>query len=187
MSYRPITDTWLLARSKVKYYGAYPAGFLHRARELLGVNILDPVLHVCSGMVRQYPFRGLGPNDRTLDIDPETQPDILRDARTIDAISGPWRASPEGQAPVPWPAILADRPYTEADAAHYRCGADVLPDVNDLLRRSLEIVRPGGRVGILDYIVPRPPRKTVRLVAMVGVIVGFNNRIRAYTVFEKEL
>ena len=46
MSYRPITDVWILARSKVPYYGAYPAGFLHRARTLLGVDAVGAVLHV---------------------------------------------------------------------------------------------------------------------------------------------
>ena len=42
MGYRPITDTWFLARAKlkggVKYYGAYLGGFPERARALLGVN-----------------------------------------------------------------------------------------------------------------------------------------------------
>jgi hypothetical protein len=32
MSYRPITDVWILARSKVKYFG------VSRARAVLGVN-----------------------------------------------------------------------------------------------------------------------------------------------------
>ena len=69
MSYRPICDTWILARSKVKYYGAYPAGFLERARSQLGVHINDPVLHVCSGKVKDYPYAGgFGPNDKTVDI-----------------------------------------------------------------------------------------------------------------------
>ena len=36
MSYRPITDVMILARSKTKYYGAFPAGFLSRARWELG-------------------------------------------------------------------------------------------------------------------------------------------------------
>ena len=31
MSYRPITDVWILGRPKVRYYGAYPSGFLERA------------------------------------------------------------------------------------------------------------------------------------------------------------
>lgn len=71
MSYRPITDVWFLARAKLKggkkYYGAYLGGFPERARALLGCRLNDPVLHVCGGCARDYPYRrGFGPNDRTL-------------------------------------------------------------------------------------------------------------------------
>lgn len=38
MSFRPIADVWILARPKVKYYGAYPNGFLERALPLLGAS-----------------------------------------------------------------------------------------------------------------------------------------------------
>jgi len=53
---------WILTRAKlkggVKYYGAYPGGFPERARALLGAIIDEPVLHVCGGVVRHYPYRG---------------------------------------------------------------------------------------------------------------------------------
>ena len=85
-NYRPITDFWILARAKLKhgrrFYGAYPGGFLERARALLGVTINDPVLHVCAGRVRDYPYpRGIGPNDKTLDLDAAVEPDFVQDAR----------------------------------------------------------------------------------------------------------
>lgn len=178
MSYRPICDTWLLARPKVPYYGAYPAGFLGRARALLGVNELDSVLHVCSGKVKDYPYSGFGVNDRTVDIDPTLQPDLVMDVRK-ELPSVEHFLAREG-----WDAILADPPYTEADAAHYTCGASVLPDPNKLLRDCLAVVKPFGRVGMLHYLLPRPP-KTAKLVATVAVIVGFNNRVRMYSVFER--
>ena len=181
MTYRPITDMWILARPKVKYWGAFPSGFLSRARELLGVHADDPILHVCSGMVRKYPFRGLGKNDKTLDLDPSLQPDFVQDAR--DPLPGP-PLELVSFASRGWPAILIDRPYTEADAEHYAVGAAVLPDPNALLRNALGAVRPGARVGMLDYLLPRPP-KTARFVAAVGVIVGFGNRVRIYSVFER--
>jgi hypothetical protein len=63
MSYRPICDSWILARSKMKYFGAYPSGFLERARALLGVTCGDSVLQVCSGRVRDYPYRGFEEHD----------------------------------------------------------------------------------------------------------------------------
>jgi hypothetical protein len=175
MSYRPICDVWLLARPKVPYYGAYPAGFLGRARALLGVNQFDAVLHVCSGKVKDYPYSGFSDTDRTVDIDPELQPDFVMDVR---------HQLPKEVEYGGWDAVLADPPYTEADAAHYICGASVLPDPNKLLRDCLAVVKPQGRVGMLHYLLPRPP-KTAKLVATVAVIVGFNNRVRMYSVFER--
>ena len=79
--YRPICDVWILARPKVPYYGAFPGGFVHRARELLGITMQDCLLHVCAGRVRDYRFRGSGRMTGTLDIDPELQPDFVHDAR----------------------------------------------------------------------------------------------------------
>ena len=184
MSYRPITDVWFLARPKVRYYGAYPNGFLERARALLGVTPLDPVLHVCGGLARLYPAkpRGFGPNDRTLDLDPELGPDYLQDA--TDPL--PRVAFDMGSAPG-WPALIADPPYTEVDAEQYAPGARAFPKANAVLRQMLAVVRPGGRVGMLHYVLPQPPREGVRFVACVGVIVGYNNRMRCFSVFEREV
>lgn len=171
MSYRPICDVWILARSKVKYYGAYPAGFLHRARAVIGVGPDDPVLHVCAGKVREYPFRGFGPNDKTLDLDPATEPDFHQDARA------PF---PDG----PWEGMLIDRPYTDDDAERYVPGKAVLPTANELVRNAIAALPVGRRVGILDYVWPQPPKNATE-VAVIAVGTGRNNRARWFTVFEK--
>ena len=116
MNYRPICDVWILARSKVRYYGAYPSGFVERGRALLGVTINDAVLHVCAGRVRDYPFRGVGPNDKTLDIDSIDDPDFIHDAREplpLRRLPDPTDTySRHGASPplVPWDGIMADRP-----------------------------------------------------------------------------
>lgn len=183
--FRPICDVWLLARPKVAYYGAYPSGFLERARALLGVSYDDPVLHVCSGKIRDYPFRGFGQNDKTLDLDPELKPDFVMDARAIEATKdGATPHSRIGMAGM-WPAVLADPPYSAEDAKHYRVGPEVLPARAELLRRCLSIVRPGGRVGFLDFVAPRPPKKGVRLVALVAILVGYGNAARMFSVYER--
>jgi len=179
-TYRPIADVWILARPKVPYYGAYPNGFLERARALLGVQRDDVVLHVCGGHAKAYPtWKPLGPHDRTLALDPKTQPDYLQDARE-PLPNGPAKAGRQQ-----WPAILCDPPYTKVDAAHYAPGAVTLPAVNALLKNALDAVRPGGRVGMLHYLLPQPPHAGVKFLACVGVIVGFNNRMRVYSVFER--
>jgi hypothetical protein len=184
MTYRPITDTWFLTRAKLKngqkFYGSYPGGFPERARALLGVSILDPVLHVCGGKVRYYPYaHGIGPNDKTLDLDESLNPDFVQDAREpFPVVEGGWSA------------ILMDPPYSQEDAKHYSPGPDKYPKPNLLLQNGLMAVRPGGRVGLLHYQLPSPPKAErigfkARFVACIGVVVGFNNRIRAFTVFEK--
>jgi len=173
--YRPITDVMILARAKVKYYGAYPAGFLGRARHMLGVSPFDPVLHVCGGRIRDYPFSGLGRADKTVDLNPELQPDYVMDVRK-ELPAGPWGGL--------WAAILIDRPYTEEDAAHYVPGADKLPNLNDLVRRSLKLVPVGHRVGTLDYIWPSPGPEGKEII-VCAVTTGRNGRMRQYTVIER--
>lgn len=177
MSYRPITDVWFLARPKVKYYGAYPNGFLERAKALLGVRNREAMLHVCGGHAKSYPNKRIvGVQDYTLDLDPATKPDFLQDAR--DPL-------PEYTICDPWPAILIDPPYTEVDAAHYVPGTTKFPLANQLLKNGLQAVRVGGRVGMLHYILPQPPKLNTKFIACIGVVVGYNNRMRCYSVFER--
>jgi len=188
MSYRPITDIWFLARAKLqggeKYYGAYLGGFPERARALLGCKINEPVLHVCGGKAKLYPYkRGFGPNDKTLDLDPNVKPDFLQDAR--ESWMNTLPLSPTGSGVRDWWAgVLIDPPYSEGDAEHYVPGADKYPKPNALIRNAFEVLPPGGRVGIIHYILPSPPKDAI-FVAAVGVLCGFNNRIRIYSVFEK--
>ena len=184
-SYRPHTDTWILVRPKVKFYGAYPNGSLHRMRELLGVSIYDPLLHVCSGRVKDYPIRGFGPNDKTVDLDDTLKPDFVMDVCEELPVFDNWG----------WPAILGDPPYTKEDAEKYAPGADYLPNPNKLMRSMLEHTAPGGRAGLLHYKVPKMPKKPgssdlvvdpIRFVALITVFMGFGNTPRAYTIFEKQ-
>ncbi len=175
MSYRPITDVWLLARAKLKggrrYYGAYLGGFPERARALLGVSIDDPVLHVCGGMARFYPYKGgIGARDKTLDLDAHVNPDYRLDAR--DAL-------PKGFA-----AMLCDPPYSKEDADCYAAGAHNYPAPGLIVKNAIDALDVGRRVGIIHYMLPRAPANA-RFVAAVGVLCGFNNRIRVYSVFEK--
>jgi hypothetical protein len=167
---------WFLARAKLKggkkYYGAYLGGFPERARALLGVTINQPVLHVCGGMAKFYPYpAGFGPNDRTLDMDAACEPDYLADARE--------------PLPTGFDAMLIDPPYSVEDAAHYLQGQGrvAYPTPNELVRNALAALKPGQRVGIIHYLLPQA--KDARFVACVGVVCGFNNRIRVFSVFEK--
>lgn len=174
MGYRPLCDFWFLARAKLKggrkYYGAYLGGFPERARAYLAATIDDPVLHVCGGMARYYPYRGgFGPNDKTLDLAPETEPDFLQDA--LDKHPKGFRAK------------LIDPPYSEDDAEQYAPGRTRYPRPNALMAVALENMRRGERVGIIHYILPSV--RNTKFITAVGICCGFNNRIRVYSVFEK--
>lgn len=175
-NYRPISDRWFLTRAKLKdgrkYYGAYPGGFPERARILLGAWPSEPVLHVCGGMARYYPYEdGFGPYDKTLDLDRETAPDFLMDAR-----KGPY--------PTGFRAMLADPPYSEADATKYRPGRDAFPTANRIVDLMLAAMPIGGRVGILHHGTPGM-RSDAKFICSVGIVVGGNNRERAFSVFQK--
>lgn len=155
-----------------KRYGAYPAGSLEKFRLLMGVHINDPVLHVCAGLVRYYPYdRAFGPNDKTLDLDPSVEPDFLQDAR---------EPFPKG-----FKAIIADPDYSGADAAHRPMGEGTLPNPRLLLKLALAALEPGQRVGILHVVQPRPPKDAALFVAKITVSLGFDNRERVFSVFEK--
>jgi len=175
MGYRPICDSWLLARARSKdgkyRYGSYLGGFPERARGLLSATINEPVLHVCGGKAKLYPYKGgFGPNDKTLDLDPSVEPDYLQDARL------PF---PRG-----FKAILMDPPYSPDDAQNYAPGAATYPSPNILLRNALDALDVGQRVGLIHYSLPQPGKRA-KFIACVGIVCGFNNRIRCYSVFEK--
>lgn len=183
----PIHDIWILARAKLrdgkKYYGAYPAGFPERARIVLGVGLQTPLLHVCGGMARYYAYpNGFGPFDKTLDLDPATEPDFLQDARA------PWPLFDcgPGVGVDDWRAVLIDPPYSDQDADKYRVGRAVLPTPTELLHRAVEATRPGARIGILLYHWARPV-VGLRQIGIYTVLTGCGNKARCFTVFERIL
>lgn len=193
MSYRPITDIWFLARAKLlngkKYYGAYLGGFPERARILLGASANDCVLHVCGGMARHYPYKaGFGSNDMTMDMDPDTVPDILHDIRKPWPIAAryPIGFKPDMRIGLEsgWRYVLADPPYSTEDAAHYKPGAENYPKPNEIMARASEAMQVGGRIGLIHYILPAQ-RNDMKFLAAIGVMCGFNNRIRVFSVWEK--
>lgn len=190
--YRPLTDVWILARAKLtgghKYWGAFPGGFPERARVLLGASLETPVLHVCGGKARHYPYAGgIGPNDKTLDLDASLSPDFHQDARERWPLN--WSEWAKDGCPgilsrELWRHILIDPPYSTDDAAKYAVGADVYPTPHQLLKRAVEVLAPGGRVGILHYLWPQPV-EGLKNIAVITVLVGFNNRARLFSVYER--
>ena len=181
MTYRPVTDVAIMARPKHKYYGAFPAGSLERMRLPLGALIDDPILFVCSGRVRDYPYGGLGPADRLVDINRKLRPDHVMDVRhQLPRFHRPGEPG--------WRAMIVDTPYSKEEAENYGT-AGQYPEPEPLLRLCLEHTRPGGRVGFLHWQWPRPPREVhgcrIKEVFVMPVTTGRGSRARNYVVFEK--
>jgi hypothetical protein len=84
-----------------------------------------------------------------------------------------------------WAAVLADPPYTESDADKYHPKAAMLPTGRRILQNGLDVIPIGGRVGILHYHAPRPPKDQAKFIALITVFVGFENRARVFSVFER--
>lgn len=112
----------------------------------------------------------------TLDIDPLCKPDFLLDARELH---NPPRLLQKESRP---DAILIDRPYSYEDAKNYRCGPDVLPDLNKLLTDCLRLT--DGLVGVIDY--AWPSAKDAKEVAAIAVGTGRNARARWFTVWKRQ-
>ncbi|WP_017850455.1 hypothetical protein ACO1KB_07210 [Leptospira interrogans serovar Szwajizak] len=209
----PTGDSMILARSKTKYYGAYPSGLLERIRPLLvGGDTEATILHIPGGKAADYngvkggiTLTGFGKNDITVDLDPECNPNILCDVRKIcdrvEAKGDKIYFSPlidpslfnsgDKQAtalifPRPKAAII-DRPYSEFHADNYTPGKVFLPNLNKLIRDAFEILIPWGLVGVLDYKWPSPGNLQYKCIGLYPVLTGQNNDIRLFSIWQRRL
>lgn len=147
-------------------YGRYPKGFI--AWALADASLVGRTfLHVCSGGMSAAESLG----GFRVDIRPEASPDVLADGRRLPFLD----ESVDG--------VLIDPPYSvEYAEVLYRVP---YPRPSHLLGEAARVVKPGGRIGLLHYLVPVPPPRT-SLVRVVGVTQGLGYRIRAWSLFVKE-
>jgi hypothetical protein len=146
--------------------GGFPSGFLAGvAYPTLGVTDPARVLHVCSGSVRA-PF--------TVDRRASVRPAVVADARALPFLAGSFE----------W--VIADPPYDREFAkAMYGITARQYPTPGGIVAEALRVLRPGGRVGLLHYMVPPYVTSTARLVGVWGITIGPGSTIRAWSVLEK--
>lgn len=135
------------------------------------------MLHICGGNAHLYPYAGgYGKLDERQDLDASVNPEHFSDC----SVSIPkWRA--EGGW---WAGMIADPPYSAEDAKQYSPGADKYPSPNKIVSLACEVLPIGRKIGIIHYIVPACP-KNAKFIACVGIVCGFNNRIRAFSVYER--
>lgn len=143
--------------------GGYPKGFLEWALDIMQCEAPNKVLHLCSESV----CCGI-----TVDIRKEMKPKIIADARNV---------------PLPdnsFSYILIDPPYSETYAENLYGTGDSYPKPGELLKEAARLLKVGGKVGLLHFIVP-VTRKPLKIRKVYGVTTGNGTAIRAWTLMEK--
>jgi len=162
-----VVGTWVMGndyRVKSGYYGGYPAGYLKRIKWLFPDK--EHVLHLFSGKVDVETFPG-----KRVDINPETEPDYVDDAQTLETV------------PIEeFDLILADPPYSVEDCDHYQT---TMVKRNKVMKALGERAKPGTHVVWLDQVLPMYKKSQWKVVAYIGMVKSTNHRFRVITIFER--
>lgn len=165
-----IVGTWIMGndyRVKSKYYGGYPAGYLRRIRALFPDKLESTcLLHLFSGRVDTEAMPG-----ETVDLNPDTEPDYLDDAHTLEKV------------PVEkYDLILADPPYSIEDCEHY---GTPMVNRNRILKTLGERMHKGAHLVWLDQVLPMYRKDQFAIEAVIGMVKSTNHRFRVVTVFKR--
>lgn len=106
-----------------------------------------------------------------VDLRAGARPDVFGDGRRL-----PFRSDV-------FDAVLLDPPYS-VEYAETLYGVEY-PRPSHLLVEAARVVRPGGAIGFLHFLVPVPPPRC-RIERVVGVTQGLGYRIRAFTLYRRD-
>jgi hypothetical protein len=149
-------------RSKTKYYGSYPPGFLDRVYALFPDRDAARFLHVFSGSLPPGPYIRC---DSHQDAELRCSVYDLPDKRI-----GPYRL------------IVADPPYSSADAQQY--GTPMI-DRHRATKALAAITEPGGHLVWLDTVWPMHAKTDWLTVGRILVQRSTNHRARVLSIFER--
>ncbi len=146
-------------------WGQYPKGFLRFALRHLHCDPVE-VLHICSGCLTDADVGG----GIRVDLRAQALPTVRADGRAL-----PFKDES-------FAGVLLDPPYTKQYAEELY--GTKYPRPSHLLREAARVLRPGGRIGFLHFIMPYPP-PGCRYVTVVGISTGRGYALRAFSIFKK--
>jgi hypothetical protein len=115
-----------------------------------------------------------------VDRRPTVRPAVVADARAL-----PFRDA-EAAGPLAFRWAIADPPYSREWARTlYGITARQYPTPGGIVTEAMRVLAPGGRLGLLHYMVPPYSTRVARLVGVWGITIGPGSMIRAWTVLEK--
>jgi SAM-dependent methyltransferase len=151
-------------KSKVKFYGTYPAGYLKRVEAFF--PDAEVVLHLFAGAVE--------PGDYTrFDLHPD-RGDVHGDAEKLS----------DHFDEESFDVIYADPPYSQADQEKYIPGQKMV-NRKKVLHECAKVLKPGGFVVWLDQVMPMFTKREFSLAGSVGFVRSTNHRFRVITFFRK--
>lgn len=170
--------TWLIGNSykgTSKLYGAYPPGYVKRVMALFptapqtlrdrGLEAAD-ILHAFSGSLPAGPYV-------RLDINPDTGAEYIGSVYDVAKMLLGRRV---------FRLVLADPPYSAADAAHYETAGI---DRRRALAALAQVTRVGGHLVWLDVCWPMHRKMQWTTVGRITIVRSTNHRIRMCTIFER--
>ncbi len=172
---------WVLGndyRNKTRYYGAYPPGYVNRVMALFpdveaetqrkqnGDAAEWPVLHAFSGQLPPGPY---------------LRCDLRQPADYGCSISDlPNEMAKRGRPP--FQLVLADPPYSAADAAQYETP---MVDRRRAMQALAHVVMPGGFLAWLGTCWPMHRKVEWLTVGRIPIIRSTNHRVRLLTIFQR--
>ena len=159
---------WACSRPMGQYRGIYPGRFIERLNAIIPLEG-KLILHQFGGTTKQDEC------NHTVDINPETKPTYLSDARNLKEV--PSNA---------YDIVLADPPYDSQNVNYseqlYGC-EPVKP--YSFVKEGVRVLKPGGYYCILHQLVYKCPDGVER-VGVIAITTGPNMRIRVLNIFKKQ-